>query len=269
MPAPSLYRMVMACGPLPVSAVRWLAAGAAEALASIHGTGLVHRDLKPSNVLVALDGPRVIDFGVARAADRMNYTISRGTVGTPAYIAPEQALDPRQASVASDIYALGATLLFAATGHPPYRAASVTDVLAQLATEDPDLSGLPGELTDLITACLDRVPKARPAASAMLTHLGPFTQAGGLAVEHAYLPEPAMTLIAEYQRSPQQTALAQADEERSLDDTAGSLPRLPAEAAFDPPAQRRPEPARPASPADRGEPRRARVLNALSRRKES
>jgi hypothetical protein len=142
-------------------------------------------------------------------------------------------------------------------------------VLAQLATEDPDLSGLPGELTDLITACLDRVPRARPTASAMLTHLGPFTQAGGLAVEHTYLPEPAMALIVEYQRSPQQAALAQADEERSLDDTSRSLPRLPAEAAFDPPARRRPEPAGPVSPADRGEQRRARVLKAFSRRKES
>src|ERR1700691_507240 len=113
-PGPSLARLVKACGPQSVGTVRWLAAGCAEALESIHGAGLVHRDLKPSNVLVAPDGPRVIDFGVARAAERMELTVSRGAVGTPAYMAPEQARDPHQASVASDVYSLGATLLFAA-----------------------------------------------------------------------------------------------------------------------------------------------------------
>src|ERR1700757_3019808 len=164
-PAPSLARLVAVCGPLPVGAVRWLAAGCAEALESIHGVGLVHRDLKPSNVLVAPDGPRVIDFGVARAAERMGVSASRGTVGTPAYMAPEQARDTHQASAASDVYALGATLLFAATGHPPYRGDSVMDVLARLATEEPDLSGLPAELSDVITACLHRVPRAPPTSS--------------------------------------------------------------------------------------------------------
>src|SRR6266568_1278720 len=135
-PAPSLSRLVLACGPLPVTTVRWLAGGCAEALASIHGAGLVHRDLKPSNVLVAPDGPRVIDFGVARASVRITGTTSRGAVGTPAYMAPEQARDTHEASVASDVYSLGATLLFAATGHPPYSGATVMDVLARLATEE-------------------------------------------------------------------------------------------------------------------------------------
>ena len=124
----------------------------------------MHRDLKPSNVLVAPDGPRVIDFGVARAAERMGRTTARGAVGTPAYMAPEQARDTREASVASDVYSLGATLLFAATGHPPYSGASVMDVLARLATEEPDLSGLPGELSEVITACLHRVPRPRPTS---------------------------------------------------------------------------------------------------------
>src|ERR1700759_1785344 len=89
-PAPSLSQLVKSAGPLPVQAVRWLAASCAEALESIHLAGLVHRDLKPSNVLVAPDGPRVIDFGVARAAERMGVTTSRGAVGTPASMSPQQ-----------------------------------------------------------------------------------------------------------------------------------------------------------------------------------
>ncbi|HLJ98289.1 MAG TPA: serine/threonine-protein kinase, partial [Streptosporangiaceae bacterium] len=118
-PAPTLSRLVQASGPLPVAAVRWLAAGCAEAIESIHRAGLVHRDLKPSNVLVAPDGPRVIDFGVARAAERVELLAAQGAVGTPAYMAPEQARDTREATTASDIYALGATLVYAATGHAP------------------------------------------------------------------------------------------------------------------------------------------------------
>jgi serine/threonine protein kinase len=227
-PAPSLARLVKACGPLPVGAVRWLAAGCAEALESIHGVGLVHRDLKPSNVLVAPDGPRVIDFGVARAAERMGVSTSRGTVGTPAYMAPEQARDTHQASAASDVYALGATLAFAATGHPPYQGESVMDVLARLATEEPDLSGLPGELTELIAACLQRVPRDRPTSSAMLAQLGPFTETRpGAAGEHSYLPDAAMALIAQYQRNPL-LAAGRPDAEDSADDTSASYTELPA-----------------------------------------
>jgi serine/threonine protein kinase len=237
-PAPSLARLVLACGPLPVATVRWLAAGCAEALASIHGAGLVHRDLKPSNVLVAPDGPRVIDFGVARAAERMGRTTARGAVGTPAYMAPEQARDTREASVASDVYSLGATLLFAATGHPPYQGASVMDVLARLATEEPDLSGLPAELSELITACLHRVPRLRPTSTAMLVQLGDFTVAqAGPDEEHSYLPDKAMALIAEYQRSPQIGPLAEFADERG-DATSASYTELPA--SYKPAPRRKP-----------------------------
>jgi serine/threonine protein kinase len=238
-PAPSLARLVLACGPLPVATVRWLAAGCAEALASIHGAGLVHRDLKPSNVLVAPDGPRVIDFGVARAAERMGRTTARGAVGTPAYMAPEQARDTREASVASDVYSLGATLLFAATGHPPYAGASVMDVLARLATEEPDLSGLPGELSEVITACLHRVPRQRPTSTAMLVQLGDFTVAqAGPDEEHSYLPDKVMALIAEYQRSPQIGPLGESAGERAEDATSASYTELPA--SYKPAPRRKP-----------------------------
>jgi serine/threonine protein kinase len=229
-PAPSLSRLVAACGPLPAGSVRWLAAGCAEALESIHGVGLVHRDLKPSNVLVAPDGPRVIDFGVARAAERMGVTTSRGTVGTPAYMAPEQARDTHQASAASDVYALGATLLFAATGHPPYQGESIMDVLARLATEEPDLSGLPDELTELITACLHRVPRERPTSTVMLAQLGQFTETRpGAAGEHSYLPDAAMALIAQYQSNPLLASGQQSLQEDSGGDaTSASYTELPA-----------------------------------------
>jgi serine/threonine protein kinase len=226
-PAPSLTRLVRSCGPLPVAATRWLAAGCAEALESIHSAGLVHRDLKPSNVLVAPDGPRVIDFGVARAAERIQLTVTNGAVGTPAYMAPEQARDTRQASTASDMFSLGATLLFAATGHAPYQGETVMDVLVRLATEPPDLAGLPAELTDMVTACLERSPRKRPASAALLAQLGPFVDspaAGGGG--HSYLTDAAMELIEEYRHGPQ-LADGSYDEEASGDATFGSRTALP------------------------------------------
>jgi len=241
-PAPSLARLVAACGPLPVTSVRWLAAGCAEALDSIHGVGLVHRDLKPSNVLIAPDGPRVIDFGVARAAERMGVTTSRGAVGTPAYMAPEQARDTHQTSAASDVYALGATLVFATTGHPPYQGDSVMEVLSRLATEEPDLSGLPGELTGLITACLQRIPRERPTSSAVLAQLGQFTETrAGAAGQHSYLPDEAMALIAQYQRNPLLASAqpGQSSPDYSEDATSASYTELPASNL---PKPRRPAP---------------------------
>ena len=202
-PAPSLSRLVRATGPLPVPAVRWLAAGCAEALESIHDAGLVHRDLKPSNVLVSPDGPRVIDFGVARAAERIQLTVTRGAVGTPAYMAPEQARDTRQASVARDMFSLGATLLFAATGHPPYHGDTVMDVLVRLATEPPDLAGLPPDLASMVTACLERSPRHRPTSAALLAALAPFVGSpAGAGAAHSYLTGPAMALIDGYRHSP-------------------------------------------------------------------
>ena len=203
-PAPSLSTLVRTCGPLPVPAVRWLGAGCAEALESIHGTGLVHRDLKPSNVLVSPDGPRVIDFGVARAAERIQLTVTRGAVGTPAYMAPEQARDTRQATVASDVFSLGATLLFAATGHAPYQGETVMDLLVRLATEPPDLAGLPPELADVIRPCLERDPRKRPTSAAVLAHLAPdiSLEQAGQGLGSSALPGPALALIAEYRRDP-------------------------------------------------------------------
>ena len=204
-PAPSLSKLVRTCGPLTVPAVRWLAAGCAEALESIHSVGLVHRDLKPSNVLVSPDGPRVIDFGVARAAERIQLTVTRGSVGTPAYMAPEQARDTRQATSASDIFSLGATLLYAATGHAPYDGETVVDVLVRLATEPPDLAGLPPELAVIVGACLERDPRSRPTSASVVAALAPGLRAGA-EVGSAPLPPAAIALIEEYRRVPRTSA---------------------------------------------------------------
>src|ERR1700722_9514879 len=231
-PAPSLSPLVRRCGPLPVPAVQWLAAGCAEALQSIHGVGLVHRDVKPSNVLVAPEGPQGIDFGVARVAERVQLTATRGAAGTPAYMAPEQARDATLASPASDVFSLGATLVFAATGHPPYRGDTVMDILVRLATEPPDLSGMPAELADLVAACLERVPRDRPTDAAILSELGSFALPAGPG--HSYLPDSAMALIAEYQHGPRLTdgqgtdgdgAGEDENEDKSYvgSDTAGSI----------------------------------------------
>jgi serine/threonine protein kinase len=229
-PAPSLTKLVRATGPLPPESVRWLAAGCAEALESIHLAGLVHRDLKPSNVLVAPDGPRVIDFGVARAAERIALTVTRGAVGTPAYMAPEQAQDSQAATLASDVYSLGATLLYAATGHAPYRGDTVMDVLVKLASDGPDLSGLPADLVPLITACLARSPRDRPTSAALLAGLGQFVESSaGAGDGHSYLPESAMALIGGYARSPQPGVIDTGPLDDSSEDlTSASHTALPA-----------------------------------------
>ena len=258
-PAPSLSKLVRTCGPIPVRGVRWLAAGCAEALESIHSVGLVHRDLKPANVLVSPDGPRVIDFGVARAVERIELTVTRGSIGTPAYMAPEQARDTRQATSASDVFALGATMLFAATGHAPYEGETVMDVLVQLATGPPDLDGLPDELAGIVGACLERDPRNRPTSASILARLAPTLEAGG----PAPLPAAALALVDEYRRVPEVPVPGDAaDHELHTtgnaatgdDDTLGSQP-LGARRATD----SSPPPARPLS----ARPRSARLTRRL------
>jgi serine/threonine protein kinase len=219
-PAPSLARLVAACGPMPVPAVRWLAAGCAEALDSIHDAGLVHRDLKPSNVLVSQDGPRVIDFGVARAVERVQLTTTRGSLGTPAYMAPEQARDTRRASSASDVFSLGSTLAYAATGHPPYQGETVTDILVRLATERPDLSGLPPDLADVVTECLEPEPADRPTPAALLAALAPDVHLD--ADGPPSLPRPALALMEDYRQRPWTPLRVDEEADRTLGSRPGS-----------------------------------------------
>ncbi|MFF4017829.1 PQQ-binding-like beta-propeller repeat protein [Streptomyces sp. NPDC001843] len=197
-PAPSLEEIVNDCGPLPAQAVRWLAAGVAEALQSIHGAGLVHRDLKPSNVLVVEDGPRVIDFGIASGVSNTRLTMTNVAVGTPAYMSPEQAKDSRSVTGASDVFSLGSMLVFAATGHPPFHGANPVETVFMLLREGPDLEGLPDELRPLIESCMQMEATARPNPADLQAQLAPHLFGSGSddsGTASAWLPEKAVALI--------------------------------------------------------------------------
>ncbi|WP_369235346.1 PQQ-binding-like beta-propeller repeat protein [Streptomyces sp. R21] len=197
-PAPSLEEIVNECGPMPAQAVRWLAAGVAEALQSIHGAGLVHRDLKPSNVLVVEDGPRVIDFGIASGVSNTRLTMTNVAVGTPAYMSPEQAKDSRSVTGASDVFSLGSMLVFAATGHAPFHGANPVETVFMLLREGPDLEGLPDELRPLIESCMQMEATGRPNPADLQSQLAPHLFGSGSddsGTASAWLPERAVSLI--------------------------------------------------------------------------
>ncbi|MGF1424895.1 serine/threonine-protein kinase [Kitasatospora sp. LaBMicrA B282] len=165
--APSLADRVARQGPLTAPAVRQLATGLAEALRDIHRVGLVHRDLKPGNVLLADDGPRVIDFGIARAFEGTQLTTAGVVVGTPPYMAPEQ-FRLSTATPATDVFALGSVLAYAATGRVPFGTDSAHAVGFRVVYEEPDLTGVPEELRPLILACLAKAPEQRPTVDQLL-----------------------------------------------------------------------------------------------------
>ncbi|MER7111724.1 serine/threonine-protein kinase [Streptomyces sp. NPDC000229] len=166
-PGPSLADAVQAHGRLPVHTVLLLVAGIAEALQVIHGAGIVHRDLKPANVLLAADGPRVIDFGIARAADATSLTGSGVTIGTPSFMSPEQAAG-RTVTAATDIFALGQVTAYAAIGSPAFGEGTSHGVLYRIVHEEPQLDGLPDRLRELVTRCLAKDPAARPSVTDIL-----------------------------------------------------------------------------------------------------
>ncbi|MFD5130467.1 serine/threonine-protein kinase [Streptomyces olindensis] len=170
---PSLSAAVADAGPLPASTVRALGAGLAEALAAVHELGLVHRDVKPSNVLLTLDGPLLIDFGIARATDGTASLTSTGvSIGSPGYMSPEQILG-HGVTGAADVFSLGAVLAYAATGVPPFPGDSSAALLYKVVHEEPELGALDGELRDLTAACLAKDPAARPAPTEVARRLAP------------------------------------------------------------------------------------------------
>jgi len=161
-PGPSVEEVIDRDGPMPEAMVFRLIAGVAEALQAIHAAGVIHRDLKPSNVLLAQDGPRVIDFGIARALAAAPMTRTGASMGSPDYMSPEQILN-RPVTPAIDVFALGSLAAFAAVGRLPFGRGHITEVAHRVVQEPPDLAGCPAGLVPLIEACLQKDPQARPA----------------------------------------------------------------------------------------------------------
>ncbi|MEY9862431.1 serine/threonine protein kinase [Catenulispora sp. GAS73] len=168
---PSLLSRVADEGPMSAQETRALGAGLAEALRDIHRAGLVHRDLKPGNVLLAADGPRLIDFGIIRAEDGEGLTETGYVLGSAGFMAPEQAAGG-EADAAADIYSFGAVLTYAATGHGPFGNGPTPGVLLRQASGDRDISGIPEGLRDIVSRCLDTLPAARPTTDSLLELLG-------------------------------------------------------------------------------------------------
>ncbi|MEU2039947.1 serine/threonine-protein kinase [Nocardia niwae] len=174
-------------GPLTENALLVLAHGLIEAVTAVHRAGVVHRDLKPSNVLLALDGPKVIDFGIARAADASKLTTTGKVIGSPGFMCPEQVTgDP--VGPPADVFALGGVLVFAATGHGPFGVGETMQVLWRVVYEEPHLDNVPERLRPLVAACLTKDPAARPTPDQLLAQL----TALGIPERGGWLPAPVL-----------------------------------------------------------------------------
>ena len=179
----TLAEYVSEHGPLPAAMGAALGIGLAEALTAIHAAGILHRDLKPSNVLLGRDGPTVIDFGLAALmSEPGDITRTTDTIGTPVCMAPEQAKSPRDLTTAVDVYALGAVLAYALTGHYPYQRPTMPAMLFAIADPAtlPDLSAVPEELAGPVSAMLAHAPAARPPLSDVTASLAKMLVGDGL-----------------------------------------------------------------------------------------
>ncbi|WP_416981628.1 serine/threonine-protein kinase [Streptomyces sp. T028] len=170
-PGSTLAEQVKRNGPMSSGELRRLMAGLAEALRDIHRVGVVHRDLKPSNVLLAEDGPKVIDFGISRPKDSELRTETGKLIGTPPFMAPEQFRRPREVGPAADVFALGSVMVHAATGRGPFDSDSPYVVAYQVVHDEPDLTGVPGNLAPLVVRCLAKEPEDRPTPDELMRAL--------------------------------------------------------------------------------------------------
>jgi hypothetical protein len=200
-PGPSLHEAVTAHGPMPEQTVLVLLAGVAEALAAIHAAGIVHRDLKPSNVLLAPDGPRVIDFGIARAADATTLTRTGVRIGSPQFMAPEQ-VSGLHTSAAIDVFALGALGAFAALGRPPWGEGDEIAVLYRVIHADADLAGCPERLRELLRRCLVKDPAGRPAPAEIIAYCRTHTAGQTGEIAQPWLPPAIVAALAQHVAPP-------------------------------------------------------------------
>jgi hypothetical protein len=196
-PGPSLDQVVGENGPLPEPALWPLLAGLVEALQAIHACGVVHRDLKPPNVLLAADGPRVIDFGISRATDGTALTAAGVVFGTPGYMSPEQA-EGKPAGPASDVFALGCVIGYAATGAGPFGTGTAAAVLYRVVHTEAMLDAVPPPLREIISGCLAKDPAARPAPAALATALAARDRGTGPSAV-AFWPRSVAGVIGAYQ----------------------------------------------------------------------
>ncbi len=201
-PGPSLAEVIAHAGPLPEPAVWKLAGGLIEALQAVHASGLVHRDLKPANVLLAVDGPRLIDFGISRALEGAAMSVTSLIVGTPAFMSPEQAAG-FQVGPASDVFALGSVIAFAATGAAPFGAGPSSPVVVayRVVHSQPDLSHVPASLTKLVADCLAKAPADRPQLAQLMDAVKDGSAPDQADWPGGYWPEPVAEMVSSRQDS--------------------------------------------------------------------
>jgi len=251
-PGPSLDQVVGENGPLPEQALWPLLAGLVEALQAIHACGVVHRDLKPANVLLATDGPRVIDFGIARAADGTSLTAAGVVFGTPGFMSPEQA-EGRGAGPASDVFALGCVVAYAAAGKGPFGTGTAAAILYRVVHSDPVLDGVPPRLRQEIAACLAKDPAARPSLRTLSGMIaGGMDTTGPSAV--AFWPSSVARLIGAHQarlevqtrsRPAEGFSWAAARPRTTPSDPGHNRPARPAQPSVQPPGPQAPGPQAP------------------------
>jgi serine/threonine protein kinase len=269
-PGPSLADAIDQQGPLDEAGVRELGAALAEGLEAIHACGIIHRDLKPSNVIMGYDGPRIIDFGIAKSADASSLTASNAVLGTLRYMSPEQ-LNGQILTEKSDIFALGAILTYAATGHNPFDGVTLPAIITQILNNPPNLDPLAGDLRDIISACLAREPSDRPSAADLLARFNllqgareataVLTAAGESAATGRAEPVPTVAMPAGASQvqvsGPQRAAVRESSTISTIDVGVAAPPASPALPAPPAPPQAAPRatpapPVRlPASPAAR------------------
>ena len=222
---PSLAEAVRDHGPLPERTLLALTAGLAESLSAIHAAGVVHGDLKPSNVLLAEDGPHVIDFGISQAAEASTAARSNLMIGSPGFMSPEQVLG-YDIGTASDMFSLGAVLTFAATGQGPFGSGSNSALIYRLVNSPPDLSSVPGELRSLVGSCLAKHPGDRPTARELLAQAGAIQPAPGWLAESVLSGfAPDLPLAAPFGLADTANGLADADSGLALIEAAFGQPQ--------------------------------------------